>query len=422
MYLAFFSLELCWDVCLTLLNLRHARRHAGAVPAAFAGAVDGETYTRSVSYTLARGRLGLLAGAVSSAALLAAVLTGFLGIVDAGMRLLPVHRYLQGFLFIACLSLLSWLIGLPFSLASTFSVEARFGFNRVTPRLFVVDALKGLAVSAVIAVPVLLGLFWFMDAAGGLWWVWAFAAMSAFQIVMSTLYPIVIAPLFNKFTPLPEGPLREAILGLAARLSFRAKGVFVMDGSRRSRHSNAYFTGLGRAKRIVLFDTLVGSADQEEILSVLSHEIGHARRHHLRKGLAVSLALSLAGFWVAGLLLRWPPLFQAFGFREVSPHALLVLLAFCAGPFTFFLTPLFSMWSRRHEYEADRFAVDATGSAGGMRSALLRLCRENLSNLAPHPLYSFFHYTHPTLAERIAALDAHEARIKGEKRDSPTDE
>ena len=422
LYLAFFILELGWDVFLTLLNLRHARRHAGSVPAVFAGAVDGETYARSVSYTLARGRLGLLAGAVSSAALLAAVLTGFLGIVDAGMRLLPVHRYLQGFLFIACLSLLSWLIGLPFSLASTFSVEARFGFNRVTPRLFVVDTLKGLAVSTVIAIPVLLGLFWFMDAAGGLWWVWAFAAMSAFQIVMSTLYPIVIAPLFNKFTPLPEGPLREAILGLAARLSFRAKGVFVMDGSRRSRHSNAYFTGLGRAKRIVLFDTLVGSADQEEILSVLSHEIGHARRHHLRKGLAVSLALSLAGFWVAGLLLRWPPLFQAFGFREASPHALLVLLAFCAGPFTFFLTPLFSMWSRRHEYEADRFAVDATGSAGGMRSALLRLSRENLSNLAPHPLYSFFHYSHPTLAERIAALDAHEARTKGERRNSPTDE
>jgi STE24 endopeptidase len=410
LYLTFFILELCWDVFLTLLNLRHARRHAGAVPAAFAGAVDGETYARSVSYTLARGRLGLLAGAVSSAALLAAVLTGFLGIVDAGIRLLPVHRYLQGILFIACLSLLSWLIGLPFSLASTFSVEARFGFNRVTPRLFVVDALKGLAVSAVIAVPVLLGLFWFMDAAGGLWWVWAFAAMSAFQIVMSALYPVAIAPLFNRFTPLAEGPLREAILGLAASLGFRAKGVFVMDGSRRSRHSNAYFTGLGRAKRIVLFDTLIGSADQGEILSVLSHEIGHARRHHLRKGLAVSLALSLAGFWIAGLLLRWPPLFEAFGFRQASPHALLVLLAFCAGPFTFFLTPLFSMWSRRHEYEADRFAVDAMGSAAGMKSALLRLSRENLSNLAPHPLYSFFHYSHPTLAERIVALEAREAR------------
>lgn len=422
LYFAFFVLELGWDVFLTLLNLRHARRHAGSVPAAFTGTVDGETYARSVSYTLARGRLGLLAGAVSSAALIAAVLTGFLGILDAGMRLLPVHRYLQGILFIACLSLLSWLIGLPFSLATIFSIEARFGFNRVTPRLFVVDTLKGLAVSAVIAIPVLLGLFWFMDSAGGLWWVWAFAAMSAFQIVVTILYPVAIAPLFNRFTPLPDGPVREAILGLAARLGFRAKGVSVMDGSKRSRHSNAYFTGLGRAKRIVLFDTLVGSADQEEILSVLAHEIGHARRHHLRKGLAVSLAMSLAGFWIAGLLLRWPPLFQAFGFSEASPHALLVLLAFCAGPFTFFLTPLSSMWSRRHEYEADRFAVDAAGSAGGMRSALLRLSRENLSNLAPHPLYSFFHYSHPTLTERIAALEAQEARTRGEEGDNPTDE
>jgi STE24 endopeptidase len=409
-YLAFFFLELAWDTALTLLNLGHVKRRAGAFPPAFAGVVDAETYARSVTYTLARGRLALAAGSVSSAAVLAAVLTGFLGVVDRAVRTIPLHPFLQGVLFIACLSALSWLIGLPFSLFSTFSIEARFGFNRTTPRLFFMDTLKGLALSVCIGVPVLLGLFWFMDAAGRLWWLWAFFALSALQLGMAVLYPLVIAPLFNRFTPLPAGPLRDAILDLTGRLRFRAKGVFVMDGSRRSRHSNAYFTGLGRSKRIVLFDTLVGSSPPEEILSVLSHEIGHEKRRHVVKGLAVSLTLSLAGFCIAGLLLRWLPLFQAFGFQEASPHALLVLLAFCAGPFTFFLAPLSSLWSRRHEYEADRFAVDAMGSAEGMKSALIRLARENLSNLAPHPLYSFFHYSHPTLAERIAALDAHAAR------------
>ncbi len=411
LYLVFFVLELGWDAFLILLNLRHARRHAAAILPAFAETVDVDTYARSVSYTLARGRLALLAQAVSSAALLAAVLTGFLGIAEAAARMLPFHRYLQGITFVGGLAILSWLIGLPWSLYSTFAIEARFGFNRVTPRLFVVDALKGLAVSAAIGVPVLLGLFWFMDATGALWWIWAFAAMAGFQLLVSIVYPVAIAPLFNRFTPLPEGALREAILGLSARLGFRTKGVFVMDGSKRSRHSNAYLAGLGRVKRIVLFDTLVQTADQEEVLSVLAHEIGHAKRHHVRASLIVSLALSLAGFWIAGLLLRWPALFQAFGFREASPHALLVLLAFCAGPFTFFLAPLSSMWSRRREYEADRFAVQAMGTAAGMKSALLRLSRENLSNLTPHPLYSFFHYSHPTLAERIAALEAQEAAL-----------
>lgn len=410
LYLAFSVIELGWDSFLTLLNLRHAGRHAAAIPPAFAEAVDAGTYARSIAYTLARGKLALLVEAVSAAVLLAAVLSGFLGAVDAAMRMLPIHRYLQGMLYIASLALLSWLIGLPWSLYSTFSIEARFGFNRVTPRLFVVDALKSLAVSAAIGVPVLLGLFWFMDAAGALWWIWAFAAMAAFQLLVSVVYPVAIAPLFNRFTPLPEGALRDAILGLAARLGFRTKGVFVMDGSKRSRHSNAYLAGLGRTKRIVLFDTLVDTAGRDEILSVLAHEIGHAKRHHIRRSLLVSLVFSLAGFCVADLLLRWPPLFQAFGFREASPHALLVLLAFCAGPFTFFLAPLSSMWSRAREYEADRFAVEAMGTAAGMKSALLRLSRENLSNLTPHPLYSFFHYSHPTLAERIAALDADERK------------
>jgi STE24 endopeptidase len=186
-----------------------------------------------------------------------------------------------------------------------------------------------------------------------------------------------------------------------------------MDGSKRSRHSNAYFTGLGKAKRVVLFDTLITSMPQESLVAVLAHEIGHEKKHHIRTMLAFSLAMTLAGFWILSLLLGYEPFYRAFGFDRMSTYALLVIMSFCAGPFTFFLAPLFAMWSRKHEYEADRFAVDATGSASGLKAALVGLGRSNLCNLTPHPLYSFYHYSHPTLAERVAAMEAHEARSRG---------
>jgi STE24 endopeptidase len=382
------------------------------VPQAFAGTIDGATYARSISYTIARGGFGILAGTISSAALLAIVLTGFLGTVEGFTRSLSVHPYFQGALFVAIVAALFWLLGLPFSLYATFSLEARFGFNRTTPRLYTLDTLKGLALSALIGIPLLLALFWFIDKTGNLWWVFAFVAMAAFQLVMNVLSPLLIAPLFNKFTPLADGPLRERILALAKKLGFHTRGIFVMDGSRRSRHSNAYFTGIGAVKRIVLYDTLLGAADEEEIVSVIAHEIGHEKRGHVKKGIAASLILSLAGFWTVSLLLPWLPLYKAFGFAVSASHSLIVLLAFCSGPFTFFLQPLWSLWSRKHEYEADRFAVEGVGSAAGMKAALLRLSRDNLSNLTPHPLYSFFHYSHPTVAERIAALEEAERRMK----------
>jgi STE24 endopeptidase len=414
-FLAFFCVNWAWDIALTLLNLRHARRAAGAVPAAFAGIVDPETHSRSVKYTLAHGRFGLISSGVSSAALLGFILTGFMGFLDTLARGLHVHPYLEGILFMASVSFFFGVIQFPFSIYSTFVLEARFGFNRTTPRLFVLDMLKGLAVSAVIGIPVLVVLFWFMDRTGPFWWIWAFAATTAFQFVMSILAPMVIAPFFNKFTPLPDGTLKTRIFELAARLGFKTRGIFVVDSSKRSRHSNAYFTGLGRAKRIVLFDTLVASHTVEEIVSVLAHEIGHEKRHHITIGLAISTAVSLAGFWILSLLLPWPTLYTAFGFAQPGYPALLVLLAFCARPFVFWLQPLLSLRSRVQEYEADRYAVRGVGSAAGLKSALLRLSRDNLSNLSPHPLYSFFHYSHPTLAERIAALDRAETALVAER-------
>jgi STE24 endopeptidase len=410
-YLGFFALELGWETFLSILNLRHVRSNSGAVPPAFSGVVDPETYARSVTYTLTRGRFGIATSLASSAVLLLIVLSGVLGAADEVARGIRIHPYLQGVLYIFFVAFFFQVVSLPIRLYSTFGIETRFGFNRMTPRLFALDTLKGLALSAAIGLPVLLGLFWFMDKAGSLWWIWAFLAMTAFQLVMSLLYPLLIAPLFNKFTPLEEGALRERILALSSTLGFRTSGIFVMDGSRRSRHSNAYFTGIGRVKRIVLFDTLIKRMNEEEILAVLAHEIGHEKRRHVQKGLIVSMIMSLTGFWILSLLLPYLPLYQAFGFKSASYHAILVLLAFCSGPFTFFLSPLGSIWSRRHEYEADRFAVEGVGGADGLKGALMRLTKDNLSNLTPHPLYSFCHYSHPTISERLAAIEAHAEKL-----------
>ena len=411
LFSVFLVLETAVDIILTMLNLRHVQRHAGAVPSAFVGIVEDGQYRRSVEYTLTRGRFTLVVGSVSSAALLAIVASGLLGTLDTVARSLPIHPYLQGMVYIATVSLGAWLLRLPFGLYSTFVIEGRFGFNRTTVRLFIVDALKGFAISVVIGVPVLAALFWFMDRTGRFWWLWAFAATTLFQFGMSYLAPTVIAPMFNRFTPLPDGSLKDRILALARRLGFRTRGIYVVDSSRRSRHSNAYFTGLGRAKRIVLFDTLLATGSEDEIVAVLAHEIGHAKLKHVTKGMVVSMLFSLAGFWIISLLLSWQPLYQAFGFARPGYQDILVLIAFCSGPFVYFLQPLLSMRSRRQEYHADRFAVHGVGSAQGLRSALLRLSRENLSNLTPHPLYSFFHYSHPTLAERISALDRFEGEL-----------
>ncbi len=401
------------DVGLTRLNLQHAQRRAGSVPRAFEGIVSADAHRRAVEYTVIRGRFSIRVETVSNFVLLGIVASGLLGALDSLARSIPIHPYLQGILFIAAVSFGAWLLRLPFSLYSTFVIEQRFGFNRTTLPLYIMDAIKGFAISAVIGVPLLSALFWFMDRTGRLWWVWAFAAATLFQLVMNVISPLVIAPLFNKFTPLPPGPLRDRISALAEKLSLKVSGIYIVDSSRRSRHTNAYFTGLGRAKRIVLFDTLVSSGTEEEIVSVLAHEIGHEKLRHVTRALVVSTMFTLVGFYLLDLLLHWNALYAAFGFAQPSYQAILVLISFCSGPVVYFLTPFLSVASRRQEHQADRFAVRAVGTAAGLRSALLRMSRENLANLVPHPLYSFFHYTHPTLAERLAALERFEREPAG---------
>ncbi len=413
LYVALFALRLLWESGLTLLNTRHVRRVSTAPPDFVLQVMDRDTYARSVDYTLTRSRFALVSGLASSAIVLTVVLSGALGTLDRLVTSWLLPGYTEGLAYFFIISILFTIVSLPGSLYLQFVIEQRFGFNKMTPRLFFADLAKNLAVSAVLLTPVLLAVFWFVDRAGPWWWLFGFGGMTLFQLVVTVIYPTVIAPLFNKFTPLEEGRLRTAIHSLADKLGFATRGIFVMDGSKRSRHSNAYFTGLGKAKRVVLFDTLVAGMSHESLVAVLAHEIGHEKKHHVRKGLAFSLAMTLAGFWILSLLIGYEPFYRAFGFERMSTYALLVIMSFCAGPFTFFLAPLFAAWSRKHEYEADRFAVDATGSASGLKAALIGLGRSNLSNLTPHPLYSFYHYSHPTLAERVAAMEAHEAHSRG---------
>ncbi len=404
-YILFFIMEFIVNAVLILLNIRESKKNRGSVPIWFRDYIDKQRYEKSTAYTIEKGFLTLLSDSVSSVVVLTVILTGSFGVLDETIRRTSMHPYLVGIIYFAVLSLFFYLVSLPFKIYSQFKLEEKYGFNRMTVKIFIFDQLKGLGVSAVLLIIVLSALFFFMDKSGRLWWILASAGIIGFQVVLSILYPLVIAPLFNKFSPLEEGELKETLEQMAERNDFSVKGIFVMDGSKRSAHSNAYFTGFGKVKRIVLFDTLIEKLTPPQLAGVLAHEIGHEKKHHLLKGLILSFFVTVFIFFILDWFMNYLPLYQAFGFHRASYHAILVIISFCSGPFTFFLTPLFTMWSRKHEYEADRYAVKITGNKDGLKDGLIVLAKENLTNLTPHPLYSFFHYSHPTIGERLRAID-----------------
>ncbi|HEU4384662.1 MAG TPA: M48 family metallopeptidase [Anaeromyxobacteraceae bacterium] len=404
-FLFFFLLHYAVETALLVVNLRHVSRVGGEVPPPLAGRVTEETARKSRDYTLAKGRFALLSGALGSLFTLAVLLSGTLPWLDgrlAAQGLQGGHRFVA---FLGALTAAYGLFGLPFSLWGTFVLEERFGFNRTTWKVWLADRVKGLLLSLALGVPLAYATHAFMESTGRLWWLWLFGFLTAVQVVMLWLYPSLIAPLFNKFAPLAEGELRARLEAMARQAGFRNRGLFVMDASRRSSHSNAVFMGLWRP-RIVLFDTLVERMTVDEAAAVLAHEVGHFKERHVQKRLALGLGTSLVGLWVISLLASWPPLFQAFGFDAPSWHAALALFALCGGAFTFFLAPLGSWLSRRHEYQADRFSVRLSRVPGALGSALVKLNGENLANLHPHPWYSRWHYTHPTLLERLRAIEA----------------
>lgn len=409
-FLVLFTLEFIVEFALNEMNLRYvgARWAERRIPDFIRGKISQEDYDQSVRYTLAKGRFQRWADLYGRAVLLGVLFGGALPFMDRVSRELagaafPIP-YADGIIFCFGVGLIFSVASLPTDLCATFGLESRFGFNRMTIKLYVIDKLKGFLLGLLLGVPFLFVILWLMDATGRYWWIWAFVFISGFQLLMVILYPTLIAPLFNKFEPLKEGELRDRIAGLAEQLGFTTSGIYSMDGSRRSAHSNAYFTGIGKAKRIVLFDTLIDQMTVDQTLAVLAHEMGHYKMKHIRRMLVVQSVVLFTGLYVLSLLVDYPPFFSAFGLERPSNHGALVLFSLIAGPFTFYLIPLMNFLSRKHEYEADRFAARTLRQSKPMEEALINLTVKNLSNLTPHPWYSAYHYSHPSPAERVSAL------------------
>ncbi len=397
---------------LTALNIRHLRRHGHEVPEAFAGEIDGETLTRMSRYTAESSKFGALEGLFDDVVTLAILLSGFLPWLSALILHGKAHFIASGLMFFGVLFLISFLLSIPFALYQTFVIEKKYGFSTVTPALWISDLLKNFMISAIL-LGILLGAFLaLMHYAEKTWWLWAWIIFAAFQLLMLWLYPVVIAPLFNKYEPVRDDALKEAIVAMMAKAGLKTEGVYQVDEGKRSRHTNAYFTGIGRTKRIVLFDTLLNSHSRDEILAILAHEIGHWKKRHILMQLVFMETFSLAVFYLAYRLIDWPLPYHTFGFEQPVAYAGLVLLAAIFAPFAFFLTPFGTAALRRFEREADRYSYALTGSTEPLRSALKRLAMDNLANLHPHPLYAWFYYSHPPLTERIMRLRDMETRQK----------
>jgi STE24 endopeptidase len=409
LFLILFALEFAIEFILNELNLRYVRvRWAEKkIPDFFQGKINSEEYEKSVRYTLAKGRFTRWAEIYDRSIMLAVLFSGLLGWLDrfAGdlAERFSLGAYGHGILFCLGVGLVFSISSLPINLYSTFGLEAKFGFNKTTIGLYITDKIKMLVLGLVIGVPFLLVILWLMDAMGRYWWLWAFVFITGFQLLMIVIFPTFIAPWFNKYEPLREGELRDRILALADKIGFKTSGIYSMDGSKRSAHSNAYFTGIGKAKRIVLFDTLIEQMTTDQGLAVLAHEMGHYKMKHIRRMLVVETVFLFVGLYILSLLLDYPPLFAAFGLTP-SNHAALVLFSLLSGPATFFLGPLMNLLSRKHEYEADCFAAITLRDGKPMQEALVNLTIKNLSNLTPHPWYSAYHYSHPTPVERIDAI------------------
>ena len=389
---------------LSALNRREVLRHADRAPAAVAAMVDAETYRRSVAYTLAKNRFGALALIFDAGVLALLLASGVLPWMFAHIGVLAPAAKWDDALFILAAALLAGLPGLPFEWWETFRLEARFGFNKMTPGLWVADRIKGAVLLVVIGFPLLWGLLALVGWAGSRWWLWGFGLLFGFQLLMLVLYPRLILPLFNKLTPLPGGPLRERLFALAERTGFRASTIEVMDGSKRSGHANAFFTGFGRFRRIVLLDTLINQLDDEETEAVLAHEVGHYRRGHVPKMLATSAALQFAGFFAVAWLAQSDWFNPGFGFPAGELAPAFLLFGLTSGLAMFWFAPIGNRVSRKHEFEADAFAREAMGGPGPLVSALRKLAGKSLVNLTPHPLFSAVYYSHPALVERERVL------------------
>jgi STE24 endopeptidase len=406
------SLTLAVRLWLAARQIAHVSAHRDATPVAFASRIDAAAHRKAADYTVAKQRLGMLETAVDAAVLLLVTLGGGLAWLFAATQGLDVPSIVRDVLLLVGVSVIGGVSALPFSWWRTFRIEERFGFNRTTLAIWVADLAKGIAVGAALGLPLAFLVLWLMKSAGVYWWLLAWVAWMAFQLLVLVLYPTLIAPLFNRFSPLPAGDARERIERLLARCGFRSSGLFVMDGSKRSAHGNAYFTGFGRAKRVVFFDTLLTRLAPEEVEAVLAHELGHFRLRHVMKRVVWSAVLSLALLALLAWLARAPWFYAGLGIPPTDvtgamsrPGVALALFMLALPVFTFLLAPLSSAYSRRHEFEADAFAAQHA-SAPALVAALIKLYEDNAATLTPDPLHSAFYDSHPPASIRVARLNA----------------
>jgi STE24 endopeptidase len=390
-------------------QVRHVARHRDAVPAAFAQAISLTAHQKAADYTMAKTRLGMLEMTWSAAVLLAWTLLGGLDLLNKVLIGRLGTGMWQQLALLAAFAFIGGLLELPFTLWQTFRLEERFGFNKMTWRLWLVDAVKGVVLAALIGLPMAALILWLMGAAGRLWWLWAWGAWMAFNLLLMLVYPTFIAPLFNKFQPLDDATLKARVNALMKRCGFAAKGLFVMDGSTRSAHANAYFTGFGASKRVVFYDTLLRQLNASEVEAVLAHELGHFKHRHVLKRMLAMFALSLAGFALLGWLSGQTWFYVGLGVQPnmAAPNSALAILLFMGvvPVFGFFVAPLPVLISRRHEFEADAYAIAQTSGAD-LAAALLKLYQDNASTLTPDPVFVKFYYSHPPASERLARMGA----------------
>ena len=404
-YLLFILAVLLIGYLLNLLvSILEVRSLQPELPAEFADVYDRDKYSKSQQYTRTTTRFSIIQDSFMTALTVIFILEGGFNQIDLLARSFGFGSIGTGLLFTGILLLLTTIIGLPFSIYSTFVIEERFGFNKTTAKTFILDLLKGIVLSAAIGGPLLAAVLWFFQAAGSMAWLYCWLAVTGFTLVLQFLAPVLIMPLFNKFTPLEDGELRQSITDYAREQNFAMKGIYTMDGSKRSTRLNAFFTGFGRFRRIVFFDTLVDKLKPGEIVAVLAHEMGHFKHKHIFKMMAASIIQTGVMFFILSLFLGNKQLFAAFGMEHISIYAGLVFFGFLYAPVSTLLSIFFNLYSRKNEYEADQWAVASTGQTAALISGLKKLSVHNLSNLTPHPFNVFINYSHPPILERIAAI------------------
>ena len=403
-FLGFVAASVLVRLWLSRRQINHIQAHYDKIPTAFADKISPEDHHRAADYSCTKLRFGRIMLGWETLWLLIWTIGGGINLIDQWWAGFDYSPLLTGIAVIVSLMLVSSILGLPFSLYHTFVIEERFGFNKTTWKTWLLDLIKTAVLVVLLGIPLLAAILWLMNQAGDSWWVYAWLVWMSFSLIMIWAYPAFIAPIFNKFSPLQDSKLRARIEALLQRCGFQSQGVFVVDGSRRSAHGNAYFTGFGRNKRIVFYDTLLETLSEEEVEAVLAHELGHFKRNHIKKSLLLSSAISLIGFALLAWLMRSQWFYGSLGVETASTHAALILFMMIMPVFTYFISPLFSALSRKHEFEADEFA-HSNSNYRALISALVNMYRDNASTLTPDPIHSIFYDSHPPATIRINRLE-----------------